>query len=122
MAKRKDAADPCALTIAGLDPSGGAGIAADLRAFEAADVWGCAVEAVLTVQSTAGLESSEAIAPKLLRAQLENVLRHQEIRAIKTGALGSAENVEVVEDAVRDASKIPLVVDPVMIATRRSAR
>lgn len=107
----------CALAIAGLDPSGGAGLAADLRAFAAAGAWGCAAVAVVTVQSTAGLRASRALEARELEAQVREVCRHQRVRAIKTGALGSAENVRVVE-RIAAHSRVPLVVDPVLGATR----
>lgn len=107
----------CMLTIAGLDPSGGAGIAADLRAAHATGVWGCAVCAVITVQSTAGLVSAVPVDSNLVRSQSHEVLAHERIAAIKIGALGSAENVETVEAIVRSFKGI-CVVDPVMIATR----
>lgn len=117
-AARKVVGDACALTIAGLDPSGGAGIAADLRAFEAAEVWGAAVCALVTVQSTAGLRSAHPLDAELVLAQAMEVLKHENIRAIKTGALGSPANVRAAVQIGRTAPKLPLVVDPVMIATR----
>lgn len=109
---------PSALSIAGLDPSGGAGLTADLRAFGAAGAWGCAVCAVVTVQSTAGLRSSQPLPATLVAAQAEEVLAHGTVRTIKTGALGSAENVRAVAALVRARPRLPVVVDPVMIATR----
>jgi len=109
---------PCALSIAGLDPSGGAGIAADLRMFRAAGVWGCAALAVITVQSTVGLVSASSVETNLLLGQAREVLRHENVRALKTGALGSASNVRAVSALLRDHPSLPAVVDPVMIATR----
>lgn len=117
-AARKVVGDACALTIAGLDPSGGAGIAADLRAFAAAEVWGTAVCALVTVQSTAGLRSAHPLDAELVLAQATEVLKHENIRAIKTGALGSPANVRVAVQLGQAFPKLPLVVDPVMIATR----
>ncbi|HEU4532993.1 MAG TPA: hydroxymethylpyrimidine/phosphomethylpyrimidine kinase, partial [Polyangiaceae bacterium] len=107
-----------ALSIAGLDPSGGAGMAADLRAFGAAGAWGCAVCAVVTVQSTAGLRSAHPLDPELVTAQAEEVLANGTVRALKTGALGSSANVRAVAAIVRARPRLPAVVDPVMIATR----
>lgn len=109
---------PCALTIAGLDPSGGAGIAADLRAFHAAGAWGCAALAVLTVQSTAGLRSAHPVPKEQLVGQVLELFRHQNLRAIKTGALGTAEHVRTVGELVAQKNELPLVVDPVLVATR----
>lgn len=108
----------CALTIAGLDPGGGAGIAADLRAFAALGAWGCAACSCLTVQSTSGLVSVHPTDPALLRAQIDEVVAHQRVRAIKTGALASTANVEVVLALRKTLPAIPLVVDPVIVATR----
>jgi hydroxymethylpyrimidine/phosphomethylpyrimidine kinase len=113
-----DAARPCALSVAGLDPSGGAGFLADVKAFHAAGAWGCAVAAVLTVQSTAGLASVHPIAPSLVRAQAERIFLHQHIRAWKTGALGSTENVALAAELSEAHPATPLVVDPVIVATR----
>src|SRR6185437_11950870 len=78
----------CALAIGGLDPGGGAGIAADLRAFAAAGAFGCAAAAVLTVQSTAGLRAVRAVPAREVTAQAAEVMRHQRVRAVKVGALG----------------------------------
>lgn len=108
----------CALTVAGLDPSGGAGILADARAFGHAGAWACAVAAVLTVQSTAGLRAVMPVPAGDVVAQAEAVFAHQRVRAWKTGALGSSENVRAVTAMARARAGLPLVVDPVMIATR----
>jgi len=113
---------PCALAIAGLDPGGGAGILADTRAFAAAGAFGCAVAAVLTVQSTSGLRDARPVLPRLLIAQANEVLRHQRVRAIKVGALGSAANVRAVGDWLAIHRDIPAVVDTVMLPTRGKAR
>lgn len=110
-----------ALTIAGLDPSGGAGIAADLRAIEAAGAWGAAVCAALTVQSTRGVRAVHAVATKLVVEQAEEVLADARVRAIKTGALGSAANVRAVARLIERNETIPAIVDPVMLPSRRAA-
>lgn len=114
---------PCALTIGGLDPGGGAGIAADLRAFHAAGVFGCAAVAVVTVQSTAGLRSARPIAARHLAAQAEEVLSNQRVRAVKVGALGSRENVLAVARVLSraDRRRLPLVVDTPIRPTRGTA-
>src|SRR5450432_3210658 len=106
---------PCALAISGLDPSGGAGLIADLRAFAAASVWGCGAVAVLTVQSTQGLSSSHPVAARQLVAQVREVMAHQNVRSIKVGALGSADNVRALGRLLRSLSpSVPVVIDPVM--------
>ena len=109
---------PCALVIAGLDPSGGAGICADERAIVATGAWACIVCAVITVQSTTGLESIHPVDPELVRAQAVRVLRDQRVRSLKTGALGSVANVRAVCAILREHPRLPAVVDPVMVATR----
>jgi hydroxymethylpyrimidine/phosphomethylpyrimidine kinase len=109
---------PCALSVAGLDPSGGAGFLADLKAFHAAGAWGCAAAAVLTVQSTAGLASVHPVDTALVRAQAERVFLHQNVRAWKTGALGSTANVALAVELAEAHADAPLVVDPVIVATR----
>lgn len=111
---------PCALTIAGLDPGGGAGIAADLRAFHQAGAFGCAALALTTVQSTRGLSRVELLPAELVVAQAREVLEHQHVRAIKLGALGSRANVAAVAGLLIEPAfvALPLVVDPVMIASR----
>jgi len=112
---------PCALAIGGLDPGGGAGIVADLRAFAAAGVFGCAALAVLTVQSTAGLRSVHALPASEVLAQASEVLRHQRVRAVKIGALGSQANVRAVARLLGRYGDIPVVVDTPMRPTRGKA-
>ena len=109
---------PTALTLAGLDPSGGAGITADLRAFAAAGAWGAAVCAALTVQSTRGVRAVHAVSSKLIIEQAEEAIADALVRAIKTGALGSAANVRAVARLIERNETIPAVVDPVMLPSR----
>jgi hydroxymethylpyrimidine/phosphomethylpyrimidine kinase len=113
---------PCALAIGGLDPGGGAGAIADLRAFAAAGVFGCAALAVLTVQSTAGLQRVRAASPREVAAQAAEVLRHQRVRAVKVGALGTAANVRAVTGLLAQYRDVPVVVDTPMLATRGRPR
>jgi hydroxymethylpyrimidine/phosphomethylpyrimidine kinase len=111
---------PCALTIAGLDPGGGAGIAADLRAFTKAGVFGCAALALTTVQSTRGLQRVVPLAAELVVAQAREVLEHQYVRAVKLGALGSRANVQAIASLLHEHpfASLPLVVDPVIVPSR----
>ncbi len=111
---------PTALSIAGLDPSGGAGLAADLRSFGAAGVWGAAVCAALTVQSTQGVRAVRAVPSALVIEQAREVLADARVRAVKTGALGSAANVRAVLALLAEHPAIPWVVDPVMLPSRRA--
>lgn len=113
---------PCALAIGGLDPGGGAGLAADLRAFAAAGVFGCAALAALTVQSTAGLRMVRAVRSHDLLAQAVEVLRRQRVRAVKVGALVTDGNVLAVARLLARYPDIPAVVDTPMRATRGRAR
>jgi hydroxymethylpyrimidine/phosphomethylpyrimidine kinase len=110
------------LTIAGLDPGGGAGIAADLRAFAAAGAFGCAVVALLTVQSTSGLVSSRPVPSRVVLAQAREVVHRQRVRAIKTGALGSVDNVRAVARWLRTQRLVAIVVDPVMLPSQGRGR
>jgi hydroxymethylpyrimidine/phosphomethylpyrimidine kinase len=106
---------PIALTIAGSDPSGGAGIQADLKTFHQFGVYGEAVITLLTVQNTVRVSRVEVTPPSLVLEQLAAVLADIPPAAAKTGALGSAEMVEAVACAAADFP-FPLVVDPVMVS------
>jgi hydroxymethylpyrimidine/phosphomethylpyrimidine kinase len=109
-----------ALTVAGMDPSGGAGIAADLKTFHQHRVYGCAVVSLLTVQNTTALRRVEVLRPELVSEQLDAVLEDFTPAAAKTGALGSAAVVDVVANRLRNA-RVPLVVDPVRVAKHGAA-
>jgi hydroxymethylpyrimidine kinase/phosphomethylpyrimidine kinase len=113
---------PCALAIGGLDPGGGAGILADLRAFAVAGAFGCVAIALTTVQSTAGLKSVRHASPRDVVAQAEEVLRSQRVRAVKVGALGSRQNVRAVARLLSRHADLPVVVDTPMRPTRGGAR
>ena len=104
-----------ALTIAGSDPSGGAGLQADLKTFHQFGAYGMAVVSVLTVQSTQGVTRVECVSPELLDQQLAHLLADITPHAAKTGALGRAALVEVVAARAQHFT-FPLVVDPVMIS------
>jgi hydroxymethylpyrimidine/phosphomethylpyrimidine kinase len=104
-----------ALTIAGSDPSGGAGIQADLKTFHQFGVYGAAVLTLITVQNTQAVTRVEPLDPDLVAAQIRAVIDDIPPRAAKTGALGTAAIVEAV--AAEAASfNWPLVVDPVMVS------
>jgi hydroxymethylpyrimidine/phosphomethylpyrimidine kinase len=106
---------PIALTIAGSDPSGGAGIQADLKTFHQFGVYGEAVITLITVQNTRRVSRVEVLSDELVQEQIEAVLEDIRPGAAKTGALGSAEVVRTVARAA-EAFDFPLVVDPVMIS------
>ena len=106
-----------ALTIAGSDPSGGAGIQSDLKTFSRLNVYGMAVIAALTAQNTQGVSSVAEIPPEFLEKQLDAVLSDIPPDAAKTGMLLTAAAVEVVARKVHEHRVKNLVVDPVMIST-----
>jgi len=107
---------PRCLTIAGSDSGGGAGIQADLKAFARAGCFGTSAIAVLTAQNTLGVSSVHEVPPEFVREQIEAVLEDIGADAVKTGMLFSRRIVETVADVLA-AHRIPLVVDPVMIAS-----
>jgi len=111
---------PVALSIAGSDPSGGAGIQADLKTFHQFGVYGEAVITLLTVQNTVEVRRVQVLDPDLVAAQMEAVLEDIPPHAVKTGALGNAAVVRVVAATLL---RFPcnLVVDPVMISKHGAA-
>jgi hydroxymethylpyrimidine/phosphomethylpyrimidine kinase len=111
---------PVALTIAGSDPSGGAGLQADLKTFHQFGVYGEAVVTLLTVQNTLRVSRVECMAPDLVGQQIAAVLEDIRPGAAKTGALGNAEIVEVVAQMAASFD-FPLVVDPVMVSKHGAA-
>jgi len=104
-----------ALTIAGSDPSGGAGLQADLKTFHQHRIYGMSVVTLLTVQNTTEVSAIEMLSPEFVAAQLRAVVDDIPPQAAKTGALGSAAIIEAVAAAAKSFS-FPLVVDPVMIS------
>lgn len=106
---------PVCLTIAGSDPSGGAGLQADLKTFHQHGAYGMSVVTLLTVQNTKSVQAVEVLKPDLVLAQLKAVLSDIEPHAVKTGALGNAEVIDAVAIGLRDTS-FPVVIDPVMVS------
>lgn len=104
-----------ACTIAGSDSGGGAGIQADIKTFQELGVFGTSVITALTAQSTTGVYGVYAIEPAFVAKQLAVILEDFDIRAIKTGMLANADIIEAIEPLLKQA-KMPLIVDPVMIA------
>jgi hydroxymethylpyrimidine/phosphomethylpyrimidine kinase len=111
---------PVALTIAGSDSAGGAGIQADLKTFAAFGVHGATVIACLTAQNPACVLAAEPCRPQMLLRQLEAVFQEIPPAAIKTGMLFSSANIRVAAKFLK-GKKIPLIVDPVMVSTSGSA-
>lgn len=104
-----------ALTIAGSDSGGGAGIQADLKAFSALGVYGASVLTAITAQNTRAVTAVHEVPVDIVRAQIEAVLDDLDVRAIKIGMLSSPEIIETVADALAGKT-IPIVLDPVMVA------
>ncbi len=109
-----------ALTVAGSDSIGGAGIQADIRAMTAVGVHPATVITAVTAQNTRGVDGILSLPEEFIKAQLESVLKDADVKAIKTGMLYSAEIVATVADILED-HETPLVVDPVMVATSGAA-
>ena len=107
---------PVALTIAGSDSGGGAGLQADLRVFQAAGVHGTSVVAAITAQNPKKMRDAEPVKAKLVQQQLEMVFDGFKVKAAKAGMLLTASNVDMVAEWFTKR-KIPLVVDPVMVST-----
>ena len=106
---------PVAMTIAGSDPSGGAGLQADLKTFHQHGVYGTSVVTLLTVQNTRTVLAVEILKPDFVMAQLDAVLADIPPRASKTGALGNVEVISAIADRAK-GFKFPLVIDPVMVS------
>ena len=108
---------PVALSIAGSDSGGGAGIQADLRAFGHFQVHGTTVITAVTAQNPGAVSQVQGISPEMVLAQLDAVFSAFSVGAIKTGMLFNAEIVAAVAGRLGNRSRLPLVVDPVMVAT-----
>ena len=106
-----------ALTIAGSDPSGGAGIQADLRTFAALGVVGVSAITALTVQNSLGVQSVHPVPADLLAAQLDAILSDTKVQAVKIGMLGGAAQVRAVAAALSKYSLPNIVLDPVLAST-----
>ena len=109
---------PRVLTIAGTDPTGGAGVQADLKAFMAAGAYGMSVVTALVAQNTQGVRSVHTPPLEFLQAQLDAVLDDVTVDAVKIGMLGNAEITATVDKFLDQlAPSTPVVLDPVMVAT-----
>jgi hydroxymethylpyrimidine kinase/phosphomethylpyrimidine kinase len=108
---------PVALTIAGSDSGGGAGIQADLKTFQAFGVFGTSAITAITAQNTRGVTAVHAIPAEMVRAQVHAVASDFEVRACKTGMLATRELVELVGALIKEEKLSNYVLDPVMVAT-----
>ena len=107
---------PKALTIAGSDSGGGAGIQADLKTFAAFGVYGCSVITAITAQNTLQVTGVEPVSPDMVRKQLEAVLADIRPDVVKTGMLANADIIRAVASSLSATRRIPLVADPVMLS------
>jgi hydroxymethylpyrimidine kinase/phosphomethylpyrimidine kinase len=104
------------LAIAGSDPSGGAGIQADLKTYASLGVYGCAAISCLTVQNSTGVSSVEAVAPELVKEQVRKVLDDLPVSHIKTGMIGTGAVAQAIGECLADFTGI-VVCDPVLKAS-----
>lgn len=112
---------PVALAIAGSDPSGGAGIQADLKTFSALGAYGCAALTALTAQSTQGVTGVHTVPPGFVRQQLDTLWDDVTVDAVKIGMLADAPTVSAVAGFLDErAGDVPVVLDPVMVSTAGS--
>jgi len=108
---------PIAVTIAGSDSSGGAGIQADLKTFAALGVYGASVIAALTAQNTEGVTAVHEVPPAFVTAQLDAVFSDLDVGAVKIGMLGNAAISAAVASGLERHNQVNVVLDPVMVAT-----
>ncbi|MBR1129972.1 bifunctional hydroxymethylpyrimidine kinase/phosphomethylpyrimidine kinase [Bradyrhizobium iriomotense] len=108
---------PTALTIAGSDSSGGAGIQADLKTFAALGVYGASVIAALTAQNTRGVTGIHAVPAEFVTAQIDAVFSDLDIGAVKIGMVGQADSIDAIAAALSRWTPRHIVLDPVMVAT-----
>jgi hydroxymethylpyrimidine/phosphomethylpyrimidine kinase len=108
---------PVALTIAGSDSSGGAGIQADLKTFAALGVYGASAVTALTAQNTGGVTGIHAVPAEFVRAQIDAVFADLAVGAVKIGMVAQLASIEAIADALQRWSPRHVVLDPVMVAT-----
>ena len=107
---------PNVLAIAGSDPSGGAGIQADLKAFAAQRCYGMAAITALTAQNTRGVSGVHLVPPAFVQQQIAAVFEDIQVDAVKIGMIATAEIAHAVADVLQAHPGVPIVLDPVMIA------
>jgi hydroxymethylpyrimidine/phosphomethylpyrimidine kinase len=105
-----------ALTIAGSDSGGGAGVQADIKTFSALGVYGASAITALTAQNTIGVQGIHAAPAGFVAQQIHSVLSDIDVAAIKIGMLANAEVIEAVAEALKPHLRVPIVLDPVMVA------
>ncbi|MFC3693969.1 bifunctional hydroxymethylpyrimidine kinase/phosphomethylpyrimidine kinase [Chenggangzhangella methanolivorans] len=108
---------PIALTIAGSDSSGGAGIQADLKTFSALGVYGASAIVALTAQNTLGVTAIHDAPPEFIAAEIDAVMDDLDVRAVKIGMVSRVETIEAIADALIRHKVERIVLDPVMVAS-----
>jgi hydroxymethylpyrimidine/phosphomethylpyrimidine kinase len=108
---------PVVLSVAGFDPSGGAGIAADLKTFAAHNCYGVAAITALTVQNTQGVSSVHPVEPPVLRESILSLLSDGRVKALKIGMLYNQATAEVIGEILESAASLPAVLDPVLYSS-----
>ncbi|MGY4178245.1 hydroxymethylpyrimidine kinase/phosphomethylpyrimidine kinase [Bradyrhizobium sp. USDA 4518] len=108
---------PVALTIAGSDSSGGAGIQADLKSFAALGVYGASTITALTAQNTMGVSGIHPVPASFVTAQIDAVFSDLEVGAVKIGMVAQADTIAAIADGLRRWAPRHVVLDPVMVAT-----
>jgi hydroxymethylpyrimidine/phosphomethylpyrimidine kinase len=111
---------PVALTIAGSDSSGGAGIQADLKTFAALGVYGASAITALTAQNTTGVTGIHLVPPEFVIAQIDAVFADLDVKAVKIGMVAQHATIDAIVDALKRWSPARIVLDPVMVATSGS--
>ena len=106
----------CSLTIAGTDPTGGAGIQADLKTFQELQSYGMSVITSVVAQNTTGVQRIHHIPLEMIEEQLESVFSDMPVDAFKTGMIATIQMMEVIQSKIADKN-IPFIIDPVMVAT-----
>ena len=106
-----------ALTIAGSDSCGGAGIQADLKSFQANGVYGMSVITAVTVQNTMGVFGIQDITPEIIEGQINKIFEDIRVDAVKIGMVSKIESIKAISKALKNVNKLPkIVLDPVMIS------
>jgi hydroxymethylpyrimidine/phosphomethylpyrimidine kinase len=105
------------LSIAGSDPSGGAGAQGDIKTFSAFGCYGMAALTALTAQNTLGVQAVQPVAPDFVAAQIESIFGDIKVDAVKIGMIGSVGNVEAIGAVLRRHQAENIVLDPVMVAS-----
>lgn len=110
----------CSLTIAGTDPTGGAGVQADLKTFQELQSYGMSVITSVVAQNTTGVQGIHHIPLQMIHDQLKSVFSDMPVHALKTGMIANIDMMEIIEAHIAN-KKIPYVIDPVMVATSGDA-